>query len=685
MAALSAAFELTNQPDWKEKYEVTVYQLGWRLGGKGASSRGEYGRIEEHGLHVWLGSYENAFRLIERCYQELGRGLDEQLATWQEALKPQNLIALDERVAGEHLPWLLKIPMRSSVPGSMVSDSEPEPLLSEAIVHGVSLIHGRFHASHLAARRLSLGKLLLRPALSFARRAHTHHSRGRRRAANRNHAAMAWLLNRFHSWLVGKLEPHIESDPEIRRLFVLMDFALANIRGVLGDGLILWGVDHVDGLDYREWLRRHGAWDSPTLNSVLIRALYDLGFSYQEGDPNRPQFAAGAALRVVMRMALYRGAFVWELQAGMGETIFAPLYQVLKARGVRFEFFHRVTELVPEWTEGGARIGEIKLARQIRLKDEASGYDPLEPVNGLDCWPPHPRYEQLERGEELKRGGFNLESFWTRWADADPDLRLHIGEDFDLVVLGIPLGSFPYLCDRLRQNPAWNEMLDHLPTVQTQALQIWLKPDNAGLGWPYWKEGRYILDSNQEPFDTWADLSHLLMREMWPAEHFPSSVHYFCSALPGPTIAPPPSEHEYPERVLSAVWQNASELLKRRAPRIWPSSRAETGDSFNWRLLVDPENRGGEARLKAQFVRANVDPSERYIYAAPGTLRFRMRPDQSGFDNLFLAGDWTRNGLNVGAMESAVMSGMQASRAICGHPARIAFEKFGDGLAPDEC
>ena len=82
MAALAAAFELTSRPDWKENYEVTVYQLGWRLGGKGASSRGDHGRIEEHGFHVWLGSYENAFRLIQRCYHELGRSLDEQLATW---------------------------------------------------------------------------------------------------------------------------------------------------------------------------------------------------------------------------------------------------------------------------------------------------------------------------------------------------------------------------------------------------------------------------------------------------------------------------------------------------------------------------------------------------------------------------------------------------------------------------
>ncbi len=685
MAALAAAFELTSQPDWKESYEVTVYQLGWRLGGKGASSRGEYGRIEEHGFHVWLGSYENAFRLIQRCYQELGRSLDEQLATWEEAFKPQNIFALDERLEGAPAPWLLKIPMRQSVPGSMASDSEPEPLMSEAILQGVKSVHGHFHASPHAEARLSLGRLLLAIALPLARRAHAHHSRGRPRSAKRHHAAMGWLLERFRTWLLRRVEPLIESNHDSRRLFILIDFALANILGVVHDDLILCGVDQVDHLDYRDWLRRHGALDRPTLESVLVRVLYDLGFSYVDGDPDQPQFAAGAAIRVVMRMALYRGAFVWELQAGMGEAVFAPLYQVLKARGVRFEFFHRVTELVPEWNEGRARISEIKMACQVHLKDRASGYDPLELVNGLACWLAHPRYEQLERGEELKQGGYNLESFWTRWVDADPDVRLKAGEDFDRVVLGISLGSFPYLCSQFRQDPAWRDMLDHLPTVQTQALQVWLKPDNAGLGWPYWKEGRYILDINQDPFDTWADMSHLLIREMWPGEHFPCSVHYFCSALPGPKLAPPPSEDAFPEQALKQVEQHAADLLERTAPRIWPHSVAGTSGTFDWGLLIDPESRTGKDRMKAQFFRANVDPSERYIYAAPGTLRFRMRSDQSGFDNLILAGDWTRNGLNVGAMESAVMSGMQASRAICGHPERVAFEKFADGLSPEDC
>ena len=73
MAGLSAAWRLS-EPGWRDRFEsITVYQRGWRLGGKGASSRGDNGRIEEHGLHIWLGSYENAFALLRECYAELDR------------------------------------------------------------------------------------------------------------------------------------------------------------------------------------------------------------------------------------------------------------------------------------------------------------------------------------------------------------------------------------------------------------------------------------------------------------------------------------------------------------------------------------------------------------------------------------------------------------------------------------
>ena len=66
-AAMAAAFELT-RPHLADRYQVTVHQVGWRLGGKGASGRGSASRIEEHGLHLWMGFYENAFRLMRESY-----------------------------------------------------------------------------------------------------------------------------------------------------------------------------------------------------------------------------------------------------------------------------------------------------------------------------------------------------------------------------------------------------------------------------------------------------------------------------------------------------------------------------------------------------------------------------------------------------------------------------------------
>ena len=86
--AMAAAFELT-RPEHEGRYQVTVYQLGWRLGGKGASGRGPADRIEEHGFHVWLGFYENAFRLMRECYAELARDPhDCRIAHWRDAFDP---------------------------------------------------------------------------------------------------------------------------------------------------------------------------------------------------------------------------------------------------------------------------------------------------------------------------------------------------------------------------------------------------------------------------------------------------------------------------------------------------------------------------------------------------------------------------------------------------------------------
>ena len=92
MGAMSAALALTEIDPKGEKYEITVHQLGWRLGGKTASGRNpKYGqRIEEHGLHIWSGAYDNAFTIMRIAFKALNRPPGDPLATIGDAFKRQN-------------------------------------------------------------------------------------------------------------------------------------------------------------------------------------------------------------------------------------------------------------------------------------------------------------------------------------------------------------------------------------------------------------------------------------------------------------------------------------------------------------------------------------------------------------------------------------------------------------------
>ncbi len=64
----------------------------------------------------------------------------------------------------------------------------------------------------------------------------------------------------------------------------------------------------------------------------------------------------------------------------------------------------------------------------------------------------------------------------------------------------------------------------------------------------------------------------------------------------------------------------------------------------------------------------NVGYSERYVQSFPGSIRYRLESGKSGFDNLFLAGDWTVTSINGGCAEAAFESGMRAACAITGTP-----------------
>ncbi|MBT9385128.1 NAD(P)-binding protein [Pseudooceanicola sp. CBS1P-1] len=654
VGAMTAVWGLLQDPDWKEKYEITVYQMGWRLGGKGASGRNmaEGARIEEHGLHVWAGFYENAFRNMRACYAELTemglRDPEAPLGTFEAAFKPLDHLFLAEKVGEEWRPWLIDLPTNDKLPGTGNEVPAPWVLFLRALKALQKLIEtGTFGKAQSAesaeaARRLSPLKAAHLRLLTLAR---TMPMDPRAHKASVN-ALLGSLIRGLQS-RVHKLETpeNLENDATRRALY-LLDLGLACARGLVESRVFLRGYDILDQWEFTDWLRGNGASEA-VLDSVLMRGCYDFVFGFHAGDIHDRNAGAGTAIRAMGRLTLtYCGAIFWKMQAGMGDTIFGPYYQVMRAKGVKFEFFSAATALRIGPANTG--IGKIEMVRQARLAGDS--YDPFVTVRGLPCWPSEPLWDQLENGEELRASGINFE----HEAPTGQPFTLERGRDFDTLILGASMGSLPYLTkDLAKASPRWKRMLDEVQTVGTHAAQFWMTETADALGWRDVVQTsnppeaipngplRTVITGFAEPLDTWADMSHLLDREDWPNPG-PASIAYFC--------APAPDGETLPEfRADLAQWTE-TEL-----PKLWPNL-PDVADPFY------PPGRG----LAGQYARVNMEGSERYVLSTAGSVFHRLAPDESGFDNLYLAGDWTRCGLNAGCVEAATMSGLAAANAISG-------------------
>ncbi len=727
-AAITAAFELT-RPQHQGKFHVTIYQLGWRLGGKGASGRGYADRIEEHGLHVWMGFYENAFRLLRECYAELNRDPHKcRIADWRDAFAPAPLVGvMDRSPRGEWIPWLALFPPAEGLPGDPLTNDNPFSIAAYLARLGtilrITIASAQMHQRHAApgphayahsdpvssteideksgstttdeigaaiARLIKYGLLATVAGLSQAVALLEVVLRTLPRYPT---DIVINLLGAVGMAARRQIEPLIENDDELRRLWEVIDLTLAVMTGIVRFGLTTdpRGLDAIDDYELRDWLRLNGAGDR-SLDSAVVRGIYDLAFAYRDGDPRCPNQAAGLAVRGTLRMFFtFRGAFFWRMQAAMGDVVFAPFYEVLKRRGVTFKFFHRLEHLRLA-DRAGLKPGEHPFVEALEfdvqaVTNDGQEYQPLVDVRCLPCWPSQPDYTQLADGDRIKREGWDFESHWERRKVGTQSL--HVGVDFDFVVLGVGLGAIPHVAsDLVERDQRWRDLVSHVPTVATQAFQIWLREDMATLGWHH---RQTAVSGFTHPFDTWADMRHLISEESWPAP--PRAIAYFCSALQE-SAAVDQAAPDYPMKQREQVRRNAVNFLNREIRQLWPAA-ARTDGGFRWDILAVTNEKGsshpkaysgaaaseapastspaagdvGESRFDSQFWTANVNPSDRYVQSPPKTTRFRISPLDNSYDNLTIAGDWTACGLNVGCVEAAVISGRLAAHALAGSPA----------------
>jgi uncharacterized protein with NAD-binding domain and iron-sulfur cluster len=682
MGGLAAAWRLS-EPGWRDRFDrIVVYQRGWRLGGKGASSRGVHGRIEEHGLHVWLGFYENAFRLLRECYVELDRPTTDPQApirTWRDAIAPAPAVGLEDRHGGDWRHWLARFAPNDLEPGEPNGRVVPATPLKFA-VRGLELVLDVLDSLTEAGTAVLPGGVVLSasadppPARPTAAR-----TTGVRLVLR----AVLLEVTRLACETVGRadlgtgeldhelaraqaaLADALAAEPELKRSWQVISLTIALIRGLAADRVLTdpQRLAQLDDEDYLEWISRHGA-APEAVHGGFLRALYDMVIGYEDGDPDRPRFGAGTAILLAMKLALeYKGAIFWKMHAGMGDVVFAPLYQALRRRGVEFAFFHRVDRL--HLSADRTVVEAITLGRQARLADGVTRYEPLVRVRGLPCFPHGPLTEQLRDPAGIEDQP--LESRWCTWPDAETRI-LRRGVDFDVAVLAVPPPMAGIIGrDLLDDRPEWRDMVANMATVASQSFQLWLREPEPLLGWPH---SGATMSGYVKPFDTWGSMPQLIDAEDWPGDDRPAAVAYFCGALatPWPAPAGTAAGHAYQQREAARVRARAIEFLDRDLRHLLPGAVDDEG--FRWDLLCGRDGRTGPAAFESQFWTANVDPSDRYVQSLPGTGRYRLRPDESGYDNLFLAGDWTDSGLNAGCIEAAVLSGLQAANAVLGRARR---------------
>ncbi len=682
LSSFTSAFYLTQVPNWQEKYEISIYQLGWRCGGKGASgvNKNIGYRIEEHGLHLWMGFYENAFRMMQNIYTQLNRNPNLPLSSFEKAFKGQPFMIFAENVKSQWRDWQINFPILPGKPGqsdlpnfegifdiwfdfiidqikNIVWNNDEEKPKEEAPHGFFGEVSEWFHEKATAfddwldhaffvvfEKMLRLARFLV---LSI----------------DDSRSKIVQALNAIRKWFWDKIGHLVEGNDTVRRAWIILDFFTAVFTGLcednaltVQDGKFSLDFDILNTYDYIEWLEKNGADKDLTIPSPLVKSMYDGPFAFLKGDVNQPNIEAGTILRIFFRLAFTcKENVVWRMQAGMGDTIFAPAYQLLKNAGVNFHFFQPARKI--HLNEQKDEIESIEIGVQARTNGE---YNPLFNVNDLDCWPSEPLIDQIIPEDQEIVKTHDLESYWNNLPDRDTKTLMK-GVDFDEVILGCSIESLKGLADEIiDSNENWQYMMKEIKTVSTQAFQLWLNQSAEELG----IDDQKLLSSYTEPVDTFSAMNQLLEREKWTLKNNPKYIAYLCGAMPV-DYYPPATDKDFDQKIKQQAKDYFIFYINNHLKHLIPNAFDENGE-FKWEYLANEDDLKGMERLSTQYWRGNVSPSELYVLSVKNSSRFRIKTNQTGINNLKITGDWIQNGMNAGFVEGGVTSGMLTAEAVSG-------------------
>lgn len=751
LSGIVSAYYLSSVPDFSEHFDVTIYQMGHMLGGKTASTKDQregHGHHNlEHGLHIMMGWYDNVFMMLREVMAELG-------TTWNEYFDPANDISLtlggyfgvydtpneDYYVMDAFLPSLVpgepgephRIPspyqaitsiikLLKKVLSSIGDGNEHSELLAKhsdqlfaSHVHSVGKGKAYGALEEVHARLDSVAPLMtddlerygeLKAALfeqrdelvQLLQTAHDVIHEAMAVAPAREHVRNATERRRELGLHEKRGSPHAEPPPAdvLAKIGLQMtDMMLSMAKGMLLDGVLFGeGYEAINHLEGVEWCLSRGM-EEESIHNPLMLAGYDLVFGYKGDDVGVPNMAAGTALfGLVNMMSAWHGSFFYKFNDGMGDIFALPVYEVMKRRGVKVHFFHKVEELggVTEHADGTLTVDEVRVRVQATpLSGDPSDYDPfVRDEREEPFWPVWPLYDRLQEGETLR--GIHLDSYYTPY-DGVKNITLKRGEDFDDLIFAMSANPLFHTCQPLMEASAqFADMVKNQETIATIAVQLVMKEDTPTLGYVTPSGEATTLTGFSEPLETWSDMTHLLGKESWGDRA--KSIQYFCGPYPSceDPDCPELSDFGYPDRMLERATEDATDWLKARASWHWKNvsvSHPHDGSTplnFWDQLVVPPaleDVLSGPDRLAEQYIRVNVEPPERYVLSPAEKVNHRRAADDSGFANLFLAGDWVKNGINSGCAESATTGGMLASRAVGGYPVDGAFKNYEQQWGP---